>query len=31
MLQQWKQCKDTIIAERTKYEQLYDYYQDLTK
>ena len=29
--QKWKQCKATIIAERTKYEQLYDNFQDLSK
>ena len=29
--QKWKQCKATIIAERTKYEQLYDHFQDLSK
>lgn len=31
MLEHWKECKDKIIAERTKYEGLYDFFQDLSK
>jgi hypothetical protein len=30
MLKHWQQCKGQIIAERQKYEEYFDYFQDLS-